>query len=136
MTHNNNNNKASKKDEALLLAVTAKLDKLEQTLSGFDETRNTVVRLAKDVAYLVAHSDNVTKCAGVGHLHLGNGNCFDPVPNCDKPSDPDGGTILSSIPPAFFLVEDPEGGGGAAPSPRWSGSKPLGTYLFYIIADM
>ena len=49
-----------------------------------------MVRLAEDVAYLLAHSENVTNCGADGNLHAGDGTCVDPVPNCDKPDAPKG----------------------------------------------
>jgi alpha-glucosidase (family GH31 glycosyl hydrolase) len=60
-------------DQTLVDKLTATLDALTLSVAGFAETKNTVVRLAEDVAYLVAHAENVTKCATDGNVHAGDG---------------------------------------------------------------
>jgi hypothetical protein len=49
-------------------ATNARVDQLVQDLAGFDETKDAVVTLAKDMAYVLAHADNVTECAADGNV--------------------------------------------------------------------
>lgn len=73
----------------------------EGALVGSGGMVGTVALLAADVEYLRAHVDNVTSCAAGGELHMGSGNCMDPVPQCPVPEAPDGGSVVLS---AEFII--------------------------------
>ena len=78
-----------------------RLDAVDVLLDGLPQTRKAVADIASDVAYLLAHSVNVTACAASGDVHIGNGACADPVPQCDAPTAPAEGTVSLS---ADFII--------------------------------
>lgn len=57
--------------------------------------------LADNVKYLIAHSANVTSCATSGEVHIGDGTCIDPVPQCPRPAKPVNGSVELS---ADFII--------------------------------
>eukprot|EP00040_Diaphanoeca_grandis_P031424 m.188023 g.188023 ORF g.188023 m.188023 type:complete len:590 (+) comp32327_c1_seq3:136-1905(+) len=88
--------KQSEADREINTSVNAILARPD--IQGLPETTVTVADLASNMKYVLAHSANVTKCATDGSVHVGDGTCESPVPNCPKPDDITGGSVaLSSV---------------------------------------
>jgi len=74
----------------------ARLDEVDNVLAGLPQTRKAVSDIASDVAYLLTHSANVTRCAADGDVHVGDGTCVNPIPQCEAPNPPRGGNVTLS----------------------------------------
>jgi len=77
-------------------ALKARLDAADDLLAGLPQTQKAVADIAEDVVYLLAHSVNVTYCAAGGDMHVGDGTCANPIPQCEAPAAPSGGNVSIS----------------------------------------
>ena len=74
------------------------VDRNTAVLTGFPELRESISTIGADVAYLITHADNVTRCAQDSGQHIGNGTCAPAVKQCPVPSAPRDGSVVVSNP--------------------------------------
>jgi hypothetical protein len=65
-------------------------------LVGLPQTQQAVDDLVQNVNFLLDHAQNVTICANNGSVHTGGGSCVSPVPRCEQPTAPAGGSVTLS----------------------------------------
>jgi len=88
--------------DAKSTATNVRIDTLTKDVAGFADTKATVADLAKKMAYVLSHAENVTACAADGTVHSGDGDCVDPIPQCPKPSTP--GNEATMVLSSTFII--------------------------------